>query len=71
MPMDALMHCDTDDELLSTAQTAALLGYSVDTLRRRLARNRGEAPRAVRVGQSCVFHRRDVERFQRFAALGA
>jgi predicted DNA-binding transcriptional regulator AlpA len=71
MPSDALMHCDTDTDLLSTAQTAALLGFSVDTLRRRLARNRGECPRAVRVGQSVVFRRSDVEHFQRFAALGA
>ncbi len=71
MPLDALMHCDTDSELLSTAQAAALLGFSVDTLRRRLARNHGEAPRAVRVGQAVVFRRGDVERFARFAALGA
>jgi len=59
-----------DEGLLSPTDAAAAMGISLDCLRRRIYRNRGEAPPAVKVGRGWVFRADDVRKFLAFQALG-
>jgi hypothetical protein len=56
--------------LLTPTDVAAAMGLSTDALRRRIYRNRGEAPPAIRVGRAWVFRAEDVRKFLAFQALG-